>query len=217
VELEDRADSLVETYSGGMRRRLDLACGLIHRPEVLFLDEPTLGLDVQTRHRIWEYIRRLKGEGVTVFLTTHYMEEADSLCDRLAIVDRGRVVALGSPGELKRELGPELIRLSLEPGEGRGEADLPSPEEILGVEGTVSVQRDGEAWTVATPDGPALLSPLLERLSLAGWRVKGLEMKRTTLEDVFLHFTGRSLRAEEGSGEKLALSLRRARRAGRQA
>lgn len=212
VELEERADSLVETYSGGMRRRLDLACGLIHRPEVLFLDEPTLGLDVQTRHRMWEYIRGLKEEGVTVFLTTHYMEEADSLCDRLAIVDRGRVMALGTPGELKRRLGPELIRLELQPSDGEKGADLPSPQKILKVEGALSVRQDGEVWTVAASEGTTLLPPLLERLARTGWRVKGLEIKKTTLEDVFLHFTGRSLRAEDGSGERLALSLRRAHR-----
>ncbi|NLG80344.1 MAG: ATP-binding cassette domain-containing protein, partial [Firmicutes bacterium] len=110
VGLADRADHLVESYSGGMRKRLDIACGLIHRPRVLFLDEPTLGLDIQTRREIWRHIERLRRENsMTMFLTTHYMEEADTLCDRIAIIDRGVIKAIGSPGALKAQLGGDVI------------------------------------------------------------------------------------------------------------
>lgn len=110
VELEGRADEVAGKYSGGMKKRLDLACGLVHRPKMLFLDEPTLGLDIQTRYRLWEYIRRLKADGVTMILTTHYLEEADALCDRVGIMDHGKLVVEGTPGALKSEMGGEKIR-----------------------------------------------------------------------------------------------------------
>jgi len=111
VELEGRANSLVKTFSGGMRRRLEIARGLMHKPRILFLDEPTLGLDPQTRRHIWDYIEKLRREGVTVLLTTHYMEEADHLADRIAIIDKGKVVALGSPSELKDSIGGDIIKI----------------------------------------------------------------------------------------------------------
>jgi len=111
VELRERADSLVKTFSGGMRRRLEIARGLMHKPRILFLDEPTLGLDPQTRRHIWNYIEKLRDEGVTVLLTTHYMEEADKLADRVAIIDRGKIVALGSPSELKDSIGGDVIKI----------------------------------------------------------------------------------------------------------
>ena len=114
VELTDFKDKKVQTYSGGMRRRLELACGLVNRPKVLFLDEPTLGLDVQTRTATWEYIRRLKKEfGMTLFMTTHYLEEADALCDRIAIIDHGKIVVVGTPQDLKHSLGGDIITLSI--------------------------------------------------------------------------------------------------------
>ncbi len=105
VELSDRADEVVGKFSGGMKKRLDLACGLVHRPKVLFLDEPTLGLDIQTRHRLWEYLRRLKGEGMTMILTTHYLDEADQLCDRVGIIDQGKMMVEGVPSALKASFG----------------------------------------------------------------------------------------------------------------
>jgi daunorubicin resistance ABC transporter ATP-binding subunit len=115
VELEDRADTLVEKYSGGMKRRLEIARGLIHRPKVLFLDEPTLGLDAQTRRRIWDYIKKLNKEtGITMILTTHYMEEADYLCDRIAIIDHGKIVAIDNPTNLKNMLGGDVVILEIE-------------------------------------------------------------------------------------------------------
>ncbi len=121
VELTDRAGDLVETYSGGMRKRLDIACGLIHRPRLLFLDEPTLGLDIQTRREIWRYISELRAEiNMTIFLTTHYMEEADALCDRIAIIDYGQIKALDAPAALKSALGGDLVNFRFDQGHAGG-------------------------------------------------------------------------------------------------
>lgn len=212
VELEEHAHRPVATYSGGMRKRLDIAAGLIHRPRLLFLDEPTLGLDIQTRSRIWEYIRRLRDEhGLTVFLTTHYMEEADRLCDRVAIIDRGRIVALDTPAALKRSLGGDLITIRLAgttatPDLAAGMAALPLVESVRpGADGTFQlVVREGER---ATP-------VLLDYLSSRGIRVDSVALKRPTLDDVFLRYTGRQLREEEGAAayHRMMRAVRRVRR-----
>ena len=211
VDLADRADDLVSTYSGGMRKRLDIAEGLIHRPAVLFLDEPTLGLDIQTRRRIWEYIERLRREqGITIFLTTHYMDEADALCDRVAIIDHGRIVAIGATGELKRTVGGDLVTLKLRGPDGRpvtpDVADLPGVEHAYEPrDGALSfVVKDGER------DVPRILATLGER----GLVCDSLAMKRPSLDDVFLHFTGRELRQDEGGGSfwRTSMAVRRARR-----
>ena len=130
VEMHDRAKNKVETYSGGMRKRLDIACGLIHRPKLLFLDEPTLGLDIQTRREIWKYINRLREEtGMTIFLTTHYMDEADSLCDRIAIIDVGKIRTLDTPAKLKSSLGNELIEFQFSSND---ESIIKAALEIIG-------------------------------------------------------------------------------------
>ncbi len=208
VDLAERADDLVATYSGGMRKRLDLAAGLLHRPQVLFLDEPTLGLDVQSRQRIWGYVRRLRDEeGVTVFLTTHYMEEADTLCDRVAIIDRGEIVALGSPRALKAGLRGDRVTLALEPGADAGAARRVL-ERLAGVQG-VEGSGDGSVRLVVA-DGERAVPELLRALEQAGVRVASLSLQRPTLDDVFLHHTGRQLREEPA--DRLARALRRARR-----
>lgn len=213
VDLVDRAHDLVETYSGGMRKRLDLAAGLLHRPRVLFLDEPTLGLDIQTRHRIWEYIQRLcREEGITVFLTTHYMEEADRLCDRVAIMDHGRICALDRPAALKETIMGDVITLGLagEPADRKGE--LVALLERLPLVSKVSVIRDGLSLLVE--NGEKAIPAIMTILNSRGATVESLSLKRPTLEDVFLHYTGRELR-EEGGGEafhRTARALRRARR-----
>jgi ABC-2 type transport system ATP-binding protein len=213
VDLTDRAGDLVLTYSGGMRKRLDIAEGLIHRPDILFLDEPTLGLDIQTRRRIWDYIRLLRArEGVTVFMTTHYMEEADQLCDRVAIIDHGRIVALGSPAELKAAIGGDLLTLDIAAGDGHAAADLVGL--LRTVPGTKQAFRaDDGRWVLVAGHGEEAAPAVLEVLGAHGLRVRSLAMKKPTLDDVFLHYTGRELRRSEGSDDfgRMRMGLRRAR------
>jgi len=188
VGLEDRGGDLVKHYSGGMRRRLELARGLLHHPKILFLDEPTLGLDPQTRQHMWRYIEDLsRREGVTVILTTHYMEEADRLCDRVAIIDFGRIVALDTPKGLKRALGGGIVRLKAEGG------DLDS---VRRLEYVVRVEeRDGYINLTVRDPG----EHLQEILGLIG-RVESVEMRAPTLEDVFIHYTGREMREDSAEG-----------------
>ncbi|MEM3208252.1 MAG: ATP-binding cassette domain-containing protein [Halobacteria archaeon] len=207
-DLTARADDRVATYSGGMRKRIDLAAGLVHRPPLLILDEPTLGLDLQTRQAIWDYIRRLRGAGHTILLTTHYMEEADQLCDRVAIMDRGAVKALGPPGKLKADLGGDLVRVRLSPPEAR-----PRFEEAL--EGSLpgaTVAAAGDFLHIGTADGERAVGAVVEAARRAGAEVESLTVKRPTLDDVFLHHTGREMR-DAGAEEFLRMreGLRRAR------
>lgn len=214
VDLVERAHDLVETYSGGMRKRLDLACGLLHRPKVLFLDEPTLGLDIQTRHRIWEYIKRLRQEmGLTVFLSTHYMEEADLLCDRVAIIDQGRICALGSPAELKQTIMGDIITLVLDGDVEAKRVELVALLERLPLVMKVNAGAGG-SFSLVVRSGEKAIPAVIAALNDFGAAVNSLSLKRPTLEDVFLHYTGRELR-EEGGGEsfrRTARALRRARR-----
>jgi ABC-2 type transport system ATP-binding protein len=180
-----------------MKRRLEIARGLIHHPTVLFLDEPTLGLDAQTRRRIWEYIRRMnREEGVTIILTTHYMEEADYLSGRVAIIDRGKIVALGTPSGLKDVLGGDVITLEIA-GEGGGFASLlggiPWVKGVKGHDGEVSVTVEMGERRV-----PDLVSLALQH----GITVKSVLLRKPSLEDVFLHFTGRTIREREVSANE---------------
>ncbi|MGD0080757.1 MAG: ATP-binding cassette domain-containing protein [Methanoregula sp.] len=187
VELTDRKDDMVKKYSGGMRRRLELARGLMHHPEILFLDEPTLGLDPQTREHIWEYIRRLATEKkITIIITTHYMDEADRLCDRLAIIDRGKIAVLGPPDQLKKELGGDIIRMRA------GTFDMESLRELDYV---TNVKTDDGGISVTVRDASQYLQDLLGRVG----KVEGVEVRPLTLEDVFIHYTGRAIR--EGAPE----------------
>jgi len=208
VQLEPFKDKRVETYSGGMRRRLELACGLINRPRVLFLDEPTLGLDVQTRASIWEHIRSLRERfGMTIFLTTHYLEEADFLCDRIAIIDHGRIVEEGSPSELKDSLGGDLLTLECE---GNG------VEEVLrAVEGVKEVRREGREYRVKVSRGETVAPLLLGMLADRGITVRRLSLTKPTLNEVYLERTGRSLRDQEEDRDGILrqrVTLWRARR-----
>ena len=197
VGLREFADKRVETYSGGMRKRLDLITGLLHEPEVLFLDEPTLGLDVATRAAIWDYIRRLRKEtGTTVFLTTHYMDEADSLCDRIAIIDRGVIKAIDTGEGLKARLGGDIIELELV------ENGLDAVRLLEGVEGIRRVYLDGGVYRLTVERGDKTLPHVLEVLIQRGVSVKRVSMKRPSLDEVFLEFTGRKLREESGSWEE---------------
>ncbi|MCU0861962.1 MAG: ATP-binding cassette domain-containing protein [Methanomassiliicoccales archaeon] len=191
VNLEDAADRLVKTYSGGMRKRLELAEGLIHRPRLLFLDEPTLGLDIQTRATMWEHIRRLKKEhNMTVFMTTHYLEEADSLCDRIGIIDRGRIMALDTPVTLKRSLGGDVLQMSIDDGKDF----MPVIQQVPGV---VEVKREGSEYRVKVLKGDTAMPTVLKAIIEAGGNVSSVSLQRPNMDQVFLEYTGRSLRDAE--------------------
>jgi ABC-2 type transport system ATP-binding protein len=206
VELWERRDNLVQTFSGGMRRRLEIARGLIHRPKVLFLDEPTIGLDPQSRHVIWDLLRELRREGgLTISLTTHYLDEAEILCDRVAIVDHGRIVALGTPDELKQRIpGGDTIELTLDAPAAEG-----LPAELSALPGVRSCDADGTKVKIRADGGARLLPRLIEVVHGRGGDVVAASMSRVTLEEVFIHFTGRSLRDEAGGGPRLAPIARR--------
>jgi len=193
VGLSDRAHSLVRTYSGGMKRRLELVRGLIHRPKVLFLDEPTVGLDPQTRAQVWDYIVRLKDtEDTTIFVTTHYLDEAER-CERVAIMDHGQIVALGTPEELKRRLGHEEIRLTTTPVDSGLEEQW---REQLG-----SALSGGQGRWIYQTDNAG--HDAAHVVSVMGAAIRQMEIRRPTLEDVFLHLTGREIR-EEGPAPTMA-------------
>ena len=197
VELTERANVLVQNYSGGMKRRLEIARGLIHRPSVLFLDEPTLGLDAQTRRRIWEYIRRMnREEGVTIILTTHYMEEADYLSGRVAIIDRGKIVAMGTPSGLKDVLGGDVITLEVD---GAVAGFVPLLEGIPWVKG--AKEHNGEI-TVTVEAGERKVPELVSLAHEHGVHVSSVLLRKPSLEDVFIHFTGRSIREREVSASE---------------
>ncbi len=194
VELIDRADAIVKTYSGGMMRRLEIARGLMHHPHVLFLDEPTLGLDPQTRLHIWEYIRTLnKEEGVTILLTTHYMDEADKLCNRIAIIDHGEIVALDTPEALKDMLGGDVITLGLEKPEDIDR--LCSSYKENGCANTVSKKQNEIFITVQ--NGERQIPHILALASDAGIPIISVSLRKPTLDDVFIHHTGRAIRDKE--------------------
>ncbi|UCE75256.1 MAG: ATP-binding cassette domain-containing protein [Methanomassiliicoccales archaeon] len=202
MELADRADDLVKTYSGGMRRRLEIARGLLHHPKVLFLDEPTLGLDPQTRRHIWEYIEKLnQNEGITMLLTTHYMDEADYLCDRIAIIDYGKIVALGNPSSLKESLGGDVISLA------SSSKDEKLREGLLKIENVTAVDFVEDAIRLTASKGETVIPEALNVVREHGVEVKSVSLHAPTLEDVFIKFTGRRLR-DEAEGKKGQLKRR---------
>jgi ABC-2 type transport system ATP-binding protein len=188
VELTDRASSAVRTYSGGMKRRLEIARGMLHQPQILFLDEPTLGLDPQTRRSIWTHLNQLRtAKGVTIFMTTHYMDEAE-FCDRIAIIDQGKIVALGTPDELKAMVGGDVVTItSSRPDEAAAEI-----KQLLGV----TAARDNGTLRMEVPDGKAFVPRLVRELTAP---VDTVTMRRPSLDDVFLKLTGRAIREEEAS------------------
>jgi len=197
VDLTDRKNDLVKKYSGGMRRRLEIARGLMHHPKVLFLDEPTLGLDPQSRDHIWNYIEKLaKEENITIIITTHYMDEADKLCDRLAIIDRGKIVVLGTPKKLKKELGGDIIRLKAKNLDVEVLKRLKYVKKVDNCDGEVCL-------TVKDAD-----KHLQEILKVVG-KVESVEIRSPTLDDVFLHYTGRVIRDDspEGGWAERAMNL----------
>jgi len=189
VDLEERRDDLVKTYSGGMRRRLEIARGLMHHPRVLFLDEPTLGLDPQTRRKIWDYIRDLNHSlGMTIILTTHYMDEADQLCSRIAIIDRGRIVALDSPDGLKARLGGDLLELET------GSADPDFADRLRDMEEIDHLSVQGRRILLTVNEGESFIPRVIQTAQRFGVEISSVAMRKPNLEDVFIKLTGREIR-----------------------
>ncbi len=192
VELEKRANTLVQTYSSGMRRRLEIARGLMHHPKIMFLDEPTLGLDPQTRRKIWEYIQMLnRQEGITVLLTTHYMDEAEYLCDRVGIIDYGKIIALDEPEKLKDQLEGDIVSL-----------EVPQPkkyaEVFRGRKYVKEVKIVGDYLYLTVTGGEKTIPKLMDIVAKRGGKVHSVGLRSPTLEDVFIRYTGRGIREEEG-------------------
>ena len=190
VELEDKADLLVDKYSGGMKRRLELARGFMHHPGILFLDEPTLGLDTHTRRTIWNYIKELnREEGVTIVLTTHYMEEADYLCDRVGIMDHGKIIALDRPENLKNLIGSDLVSLELN---NAGDADNIEVFKKLDFIHNIKVYHNYVILKMERAD--IRIPAIMELAAREGIEIRAVNLRKPSLEDVFLHFTGRGIR-----------------------
>jgi ABC-2 type transport system ATP-binding protein len=192
VDLTEKASVLVEKYSGGMKRRLEIARGLIHRPKVLFLDEPTLGLDAQTRRLIWDYVKKLNKENrVTIILTTHYMEEADYLCDRIAIMDHGKFVALDTPPKLKDLLGGDVVSMELE---GNSDSFV---DEIKTLDWIKKYSLHDDVLNMTMEKGERRIPELVTLAQSQAITVTCVHLRKPSLEDVFLHFTGRTIREDE--------------------
>ncbi len=196
VGLADAADRRAGTYSGGMRRRLDLAMALISKPKLLFLDEPTTGLDPQNRISVWNYIKSLNEQGMTIFLTTQYMEEADRLCDRLCIVDHGKIVAHGTPASLKAEIGADVIQISLKSDGAKNVRDV-AREALRRMHEVQEVQNQEAGVSVYAKNGPSLVPQIVRLLDDAGVQISQLTLSAPSLDDVFLKHTGHQMRTEE--------------------
>ena len=199
VDLQGRKNDTVKKYSGGMRRRLEIARGLLHEPEILFLDEPTLGLDPQTREHIWEYIEKLaKKMNMTIILTTHYMEEAEKLCGRVAIIDRGKIIALDSPDNLKKAMRGDIVVLECKKANLDKIKKLPFVKKIKKINGRIQLSVENSAKN-------------LQKLLSAAGKVDSVEVHSPNLNDVFLHYTGRQIREEEGGEMERLRTYTRAR------
>jgi ABC-2 type transport system ATP-binding protein len=190
IDIGDALDQRIKTYSGGMKRRVDLAAALIHNPDVLFLDEPTTGLDPASRAKVWDEVRRLNADlGMTIFLTTQYLEEADALADRVGIIDHGRLIAEDTPAVLKRSIGSDVVAVRVD------DVARAAPV-IAAVPGVDGVETRGDEILAATADGPATVSPIAVSLAGAGVRVRALTLREPTLDDVFLTLTGQHLESD---------------------
>jgi ABC-2 type transport system ATP-binding protein len=197
VGLTEAADRRTKTYSGGMKRRLDLASALVHSPDVLFLDEPTTGLDPASRLTIWDEVRRINGEGATIFLTTQYLEEADKLCDRLAIIDEGQIVAQGTPEELKAEMGHDVVSVSL------NGADIAATRATLAeLPGLERVVVETDALALYLEDGTGSIAEIVRRLDRDGIHVGAISVAQPSLDDVFLQATGRRLEGQQADNQQ---------------
>jgi ABC-2 type transport system ATP-binding protein len=214
MELTDRANDLVKTYSGGMRRRLEIARGLLHYPKVLFLDEPTLGLDPQTRRLIWTYIEKLnQNEKVTMLLTTHYMEEADYLCNRIAIIDNGKIVALDTPSNLKDTMGGDVITLTVSSQISNKPEFKKVKKELKKLKNVSSVNITKDSIILTAFKGERIIPLALNVIRQNGIEAKAVSLHEPTLEDVFIKYTGRKLRDEsEGNKQHLKRAMMQSRR-----
>ena len=194
--LSAAADRVARTYSGGMQRKLDIAMGLMHRPEVLFLDEPTTGLDPESRSDLWDEIARLATQGLTILLTTHYLEEADRLAKQVAIVDRGRVVTQGTPEGLKAELRGDSVEIELTQAVAQSAVE----QALLSVDGVREIQLTGQSLHARMDHGATAVPPMLLALESAGLRAASVHIARPSLDDVYLRYTGRTIREAEQEG-----------------
>nr|WP_243684915.1 DUF4162 domain-containing protein [Methanosarcina barkeri] len=186
--MESKKDTLGKDLSGGMKRRLELARGLMTKPAVLFLDEPTIGFDIQTRMRMWEYLREIKREGTTIFLTTHYMEEADQLSDRISIIDQGRIIVTGTSDELKNKLGKDLIYL--ETSDNKAAAEI-----LRSLESVKSITEDTKSLRIMIrEDVTHVLPQIMEKIRREGIDIIIVNIKKPSMDDVFVHYTGHGLR-----------------------
>lgn len=207
VALQDKADTFVKHYSGGMQRRLEIARGLMHYPKVLFLDEPTLGLDAQTRRVLWDYIKKLsKKEKITIILTTHYMDEADYLCDRVGIMDLGGIVALGAPDELKDQVGEDLISLKVKNPSNSVE------QAFTGYDWVNNANLHDDTLDISLKSGEKRIPQIIEASRKASIEIDSVSLRKPTLEDVFLHYTGRTIKGEEAGAKDMAKQDMRIRR-----
>ncbi len=194
VELADKADVLVKNYSGGMKRRLEIGRGLLHNPKILFLDEPTIGLDTQTRRHMWDYIKLLnKRSKTTIILTTHYIEEADFLCDRVAFIDKGNIIALDTPNALKEKMGGDIISLEIEDITDKAE------KVFKGIEWAKAVSRHDAFIDLTVEHGEKRIPELVLLAKKHGIEIKAVSLHKPSLEDVFIHYTGKTIRDEEGT------------------
>ena len=190
IELTDKQHESVVTYSGGMRKRLDIAGGLLHRPKVLFLDEPTVGLDIQTRRKIWEYIKKIHDEyEMTIFLTTHYMEEADQLCDRIGIIDDGKIQIIDSPKNMKNALGNEVITITTE-----STNNVSFLSELKKIEFVKKINTDGSKITLFASNGTEVIPKVFQISSLLDVKISSIALTQPTLDDVFISYTGHEIR-----------------------
>ena len=194
IELSDKQDEPVVTYSGGMRKRLDIAGGLLHRPKVLFLDEPTVGLDIQTRRKIWKYIKKLHEEfEMTIFLTTHYMEEADQLCDRIGIIDGGKIQVIDSPENMKNAMGNEVISIVLE----QSEKKTSFLSELKKIEFVNKINEDNSKLTLFASKGTEVIPKIFQISSKLNIKITSISLTQPTLDDVFISYTGHEIRDDD--------------------
>jgi len=194
VELGEKQDHATLTYSGGMRKRLDIANGLLSRPSVLFLDEPTVGLDIQTRRKIWSYIKKIRKDfGMTVFISTHYMEEADELCDRIGIIDCGKIQVIDTPKSMKRAIGNEIISFNLVDGKSNQDTLI---DQINNIEFVKEVKNKQDSITVFSTNSNEVIPKIFQASTNLNMKINSLTLKQPTLDDVFISYTGHDLRDE---------------------
>jgi ABC-2 type transport system ATP-binding protein len=192
VELSEKAGKKVESYSGGMKRRLEIARGLMHRPDILFLDEPTIGLDSQTRRHIWDYVKKLNREtGITMMLTTHYMEEADYLCDRILIIDYGKIVALDTPSKLKNILGGDVVDIEIP------DSCSVLMEELKKLDWIKTIKEHTGSLSLTMNNGDKRIPQLVSLAQEKNINISSINLHKPSLDDVFIHFTGKTIREKE--------------------